>query len=110
MKIVYAILGILVIFSLPHFIAVSLARIAGMMVAVRMAPSEVLNSLEPRVKFWSGGLMLWMLGLWISYTAYLIFEISFLKWIIVVFGSLSILTFIMFIFDIRRRIQKEFSD
>jgi hypothetical protein len=104
MKIVYVILGILVFFSLPRFIAVSLARIAGMMAAVRMAPSEVLDSLEPRVNFWSGGLILWMLGLWGSYLAYLISEITFLKWIIMIFGSLSIVTFIMFIFDIRRRI------
>jgi hypothetical protein len=104
MKIVYVILGILVFFSLPRFIAVSLARIAGMMAAVRMVSSEVLDSLEPRVNFWSGGLILWMLGLWGSYLAYLISEITFLKWIIMIFGSLSIVTFIMFIFDIRRRI------
>jgi hypothetical protein len=104
MKIVYVILGILVIFSLLRFIAVSLARIAGMMAAVRMVSSEVLDSLEPRVNFWSGGLILWMLGLWGSYLAYLISEITFLKWIIMIFGSLSIVTFIMFIFDIRRRI------
>jgi hypothetical protein len=104
MKIVYVILGILVIFSLLRFIAVSLARIAGMMAAVRMVSSEVLDSLETRVNFWSGGLILWMLGLWGSYLAYLISEITFLKWIIMIFGSLSIVTFIMFIFDIRRRI------
>jgi hypothetical protein len=104
MKIVYVILGILVFFSLPRFIAVSLARIAGMMAAVRMAPSEVLDSLEPRVNFWSGGLILWMLGLWSSYLAYLIFEATFFKWLIVIFGCLSMLTFGMFIIDIRRRI------
>lgn len=104
MKIVYVIIGILVIFSLPRFIAVSLARIAGMMAAVRMAPSEVLDSLEPRVNFWSGGLILWLLILWVSYMAYLIFEATFFKWLIVIFGGLSVLTFGIFIIDIRRRI------
>jgi hypothetical protein len=104
MKIVYMILSILVFFSIPRLIVVSLARIAGMMAAVRMAPDEMLDSLEPRVNFWSGGLMLWMMGLWISYIAYLIFEMVFLKWIIVIFGSLSMVTFIMFIFDIKKRI------
>jgi len=104
MKIVYVIFGFLVILSLPRFIAVSLARIAGMMAAVRMASDEVLDSLESRVNSWSAGLTLWMLGLWVSYIAYLVFEITFLKWIIVLFGSLSMITFTMFIFDIRRRI------
>jgi hypothetical protein len=104
MKIVYMILSILVFFSIPRLIVVSLARIAGMMAAVRMAPDEMLDSLEPRVNFWSGGLMLWMMGLWGSYLAYLISEMVFLKWIIVIFGSLSMVTFIMFIFDIKKRI------
>ena len=64
MKIVYVVVGILVFFLLPRLVVVSLARIAGMMAAVRKAPPSALDSLEPRVNFWSGGLMLWVLGLW----------------------------------------------
>lgn len=104
MKIIYVVLGILVFFLLPRLIIVSLARIAGMMAAVRKAPPSVLDSLEPRVNFWSGCSMLWVLGLWGSSVAYLVFEAAILRWISIVFAGLSIATFIMFIIDIRKRI------
>ena len=74
MKILYVVLGILAFFLLPPLIVVSLARIAGMMAALRGSSPDVLNSLEPRVKFWSGGLILWTFGLCGSLVAYMVFE------------------------------------
>lgn len=104
MKIVYVLFGILVILSLPRLVIVALARIAGTMAAARGAHPSVLDSLEPRVNFWSGGLTLWMLALWTSYVAYLVFEVAFIRWISVIFAALSMVTFIMFVLDIRKRI------
>lgn len=106
MKVAFLVSGVLVLFLLPPFVLFSLARIAGLIAALSDVHPSVLDSIEPRVKFWSGGLMLWMLGLWISFLIYVVLEAGFLRWVAVIFAGLSVITFIMFIVDIRKRIRR----